>query len=93
MLLFQHYLITITKSTCFCAALVRDEYDHIHSDIGMDDLEVSRFFFLFFFFFFTAILSCVPTECDSDLYYVVGGARHLEPYYFFVSFHTNSIIT
>ena len=37
---FQHFLITVTKSTCFCVALTKDEYDHVHNDIGLDDLEV-----------------------------------------------------
>ena len=40
-LLFQHYFIAATKSTCLAIPLVRDEYDRVHGTIGMDGLEVS----------------------------------------------------
>ena len=31
--------------------------------------------------------------CFCDMYFVFGCAKKLEPYYFFVSFHTNSAKT
>ena len=31
--------------------------------------------------------------CFCEMYFVFGCAKHLEPYYFFVSFQTNSAIT
>ena len=30
--------------------------------------------------------------CFCEMYFVFGCAKHSEPYYFFVSFHTNSTI-
>lgn len=37
----QHYFVAATKSTCFMAALTRDEQDHVHTVAGIEDLEVS----------------------------------------------------
>ena len=31
--------------------------------------------------------------CFCEMYFVFGCANNLEPYFFFVSFHTNSAIT
>jgi len=41
LLIFQHYLISATKSTCFMVILTRDEQDHVHTSLGIEDLEVS----------------------------------------------------
>ena len=36
----QSYLVAQTVSRCFMVKLNREEQDHVHTNTGMDDLEV-----------------------------------------------------
>ncbi|XP_052803189.1 uncharacterized protein LOC128233523 [Mya arenaria] len=36
----QHHLIAATPSTCFMVLLTREEQDHVHTTLGMEDLEL-----------------------------------------------------
>ncbi|KAH3715477.1 hypothetical protein DPMN_058188 [Dreissena polymorpha] len=38
--MLQHHLVAVTGSTCLVVTLLRDEVEHVHTNGGMEDLEV-----------------------------------------------------
>ena len=41
--MLQHYFVGVAISNCFMIQLTRDEQDHIHSNQGIEDIEVQNY--------------------------------------------------